>query len=62
MLSYALALGNFLNVSSTKGVYKGFKIDSIEKFTLIKANDRETSLLMYLIQITEEKGIEYETD
>lgn len=49
MLSYALALGNFLNVSSTKGVYKGFKIDSIEKFTLIKANDRETSLLMYLI-------------
>lgn len=53
----ALAVGNFLNVNTPKGgninliciAIRGFKLESIEKYNLIKANNRETSLIMYVI-------------
>lgn len=36
---------------------KGFKLESIEKYNLIKANDRETSLIMYVIEVAEKEDV-----
>ncbi|CAD8117940.1 unnamed protein product [Paramecium sonneborni] len=45
-----LAVGNYLNINTTKG-------KSIEKFNLIKGNDRETSLIIYIINVAEQQNI-----
>ncbi|CAD8106676.1 unnamed protein product [Paramecium primaurelia] len=52
-----LAVGNYLNINTPKGIIKGFKLESIEKFNLIKGNDRETSLIIYIISIAEQENI-----
>ena len=55
LFEIALAVGNYLNGTSSKGGAYGFKFDIIEKLIDLKAIDNKKNLLMYVIQLTEEQ-------
>ena len=48
VLEHTLALGNYLNGSSSKGGAWGFKIDSLNKLIGTKTVDGSSTLLHYL--------------
>jgi diaphanous 1 len=53
LLLYALAMGNYLNGQSAKGGAFGFKLDIVKGLEDVKANDKKTNLLMYIIEKAE---------
>jgi dishevelled associated activator of morphogenesis len=60
MLEIVLAMGNFMNQSSKKGVAVGFSISNLNKLIDIKsANDRSFSLLHFLVTTIQDKVIHY---
>lgn len=53
LLTYSLAVGNFLNGDSNKGDALGFKLDSIEKTADTKSFDNKQTALMYIVKKAE---------
>ena len=48
-LKYCLAMGNYLNGITTRGGAWGFKLESFEKFSDLKASDGKHTLLMHVL-------------
>jgi dishevelled associated activator of morphogenesis len=60
MLEIVLAMGNFMNQSSKKGVAVGFSIANLNKLIDIKsANDRSFSLLHFLVTTIQDKVMHF---
>lgn len=49
-LRYSLALGNYLNGETARGGAWGFKLESLEKFSDLKAVDGKHTLMMYILE------------
>ncbi|XP_048576930.1 formin isoform X2 [Nematostella vectensis] len=51
VLSIVLALGNYMNGSTTRGQADGFQLNALLKLKDVKSQDNKTNLLQYLVQL-----------
>ena len=51
----SLAIGNYLNGTSARGGAYAFNLSSLEKLNDMKMSDNKRTLLMYIIDLIEEK-------
>lgn len=56
MMSYILAIGNYMNGGTPKGGALGFKLECLKKIGDIKSNDKKQTLLHYLVEFTKKKA------
>eukprot|EP00178_Gracilaria_changii_P016702 TRINITY_DN47_c0_g1_i1.p1 TRINITY_DN47_c0_g1~~TRINITY_DN47_c0_g1_i1.p1 ORF type:complete len:1419 (-),score=334.02 TRINITY_DN47_c0_g1_i1:1246-5502(-) len=56
VLAMVLAIGNFLNAGTAKGSARGFKLEALTKLTEIKARERGTNLLHFIVELAEKKS------
>lgn len=54
-LEYLLAVGNFLNLGTHRGNARAFRIENIEKTYLLLAQDKQTSLFEYILDLMMQK-------
>ncbi|XP_072013968.1 uncharacterized protein [Amphiura filiformis] len=50
VLEYVLAVGNYINSGSTKGVAIGFRLTTLPKLSECKSKDKNVTLLKFLVQ------------
>eukprot|EP01133_Synstelium_polycarpum_P004006 gene4006-4637_t len=56
ILRYVLAIGNYVNGSTTRGGAHGFKLDTLSKLRDAKSNDNKMSLLHFLAHTIQQKN------
>ena len=55
IFEYILMFGNFLNSGTSHAGVAGFKLDALDKLSLIKATDEKHTLLYFMVKFLEEK-------
>ncbi|KAI0563645.1 Formin-like Protein [Gracilaria domingensis] len=56
VLAMVLAIGNFLNAGTAKGSARGFKLEALTKLAEIKARERGTNLLHFIVELAQKKS------
>jgi hypothetical protein len=55
VIQVILAMGNFLNNGTAKGLALGFKLNSLQKLCDVRAADNKTNLLHFIVKQLEDK-------
>lgn len=55
IFEHTLAIGNYINGTSARGGAFGFKVEAIEKTNDVKYEDNKRTLIMYIIELIQEK-------
>lgn len=55
ILKYVLGIGNYMNGQSARGGAYAFKFDMVEKIAEVKSTDNKKNLMMYIVEIAEQK-------
>lgn len=58
ILETVLAIGNYMNGSTSRGQCVGFKIDALSKLPNTRGSDGKTTLMMFLVKILEPEQLE----